>query len=76
MIKGVTIIDIVNSIDGVLAREADSVVKLLALNIASGWVRVTLAFVMLRATNLCIRGSRVKWRSVVHMEYSCTSAYE
>ena len=63
----------VTSIDGVLAREANSVIKLLATNIAlkwekplsevTGWVRVTLAFAIPRATNLCIRGSRVKWRS-------------
>ena len=52
MIKGVTIIDIVTSIDGVLSREANSVVKLLATKIALGWVRVTLAFAILRATNL------------------------
>ena len=60
----------VTSIDGVLAREANSVTKLLATKIAlkwekplsevTGWVRATLAFAILRATNLCIRGSRVK----------------
>ena len=33
-----------------------------------GWVRGTSAFAILRATNLCIRGSRVKWRSAVHMD--------
>eukprot|EP00731_Ephydatia_muelleri_P010942 Em0005g1528a len=52
--------------------------KLLATKIAlkwekplsevTGWVRATLAFAILRATNLCIRGSRVKWRSAVHMD--------
>ena len=28
-----------------------------------GWVRARMAFAILRATNLCLRGSRVKWRS-------------
>ena len=51
----------VTSIDGVLARDANSVMKLLATKIAlkwekplsevTGWVRVT---AILRATNLCI----------------------
>ena len=68
----------VTSIDGVLGREANSVMKLLATKIAlkwekplsevTGWVRARLAFAILRATNLCIRGSRVKWRSAVHMD--------
>ena len=68
----------VTSIDGVLAQEANSVIKLLATKIVlkwekplsevTGWVRATLAFAILRATNLCIRGSRVKWRSAVHMD--------
>ena len=79
----------VTSIDGVLAREANSVIKLLATRIAlkwekplsevTGWVRATLAFAILRATNLCIRGSRVKWRRAVHIDDGAglpTSAYE
>ena len=80
-------IPFVTSIDGVLAREANSVMKLLATKIAlkwenplsevTLWVRATLAFAILRATNLCIRGSRVKWRSVVHMDDGAgTSVYE
>ena len=69
-----------------LAREANSVMKLLAtkkalklekpLSEETGWVRVT---AILRATNLCIRGSRVKWRSAVHMDDGAglpTSAYD
>ena len=27
------------------------------------WIKVRLAFAMVRATNLCFRGSRVRWRS-------------
>ena len=79
-------IPFVTSIDGVLAREANSVIKLLAtlkwekpLSEVTGWVRATLAFAILRATNLCIRGCRVKWRSAVHMDDGAglpTSAYE
>ena len=77
------------TIDGVLALEANSVMKLLATKIAlkwekplsevTGWVRARLAFAVLRATNLCIRGSRVKWRSAIHMDDGAalpTSAYE
>ena len=33
-----------------------------------GWVRATISFSIVRATNLCLRGSRVKWRSGVGME--------
>ena len=46
----------------------------------TGWVMSTLAFVTLR--NLCIRGSRVKWRNAVHMDDKAgvaglpTSAYK
>ena len=68
----------VTSIDCVYAREANSIMKLLATKIplkwekplseVTGWVRVTLAFAILRATNLCIRGSRVKWRCAVHID--------
>ena len=77
------------SIDGVLACETNSVMKHLATKIAlkweiplsevTGWVRATLAFAILRATNLCIRGSRVKWRSAVYMDDGAglpTPAYE
>ena len=28
-----------------------------------GWVCARMAFAILRATNLCLRGSRVKWRN-------------
>jgi len=66
----------VTSIDGVLAREANSVihVKLLDIEVGkplsevTGWVRATLAFAILRATNMCIRGSKVKWRSAVDID--------
>ena len=29
----------------------------------SRWIRSRLSFAILRATNLCLRGSRTKWRS-------------
>ena len=76
----------VTSIDGVLAHEANSVMKLKIplklekpLSEVTGWVRVRLAFATQRATNLCIRGSRVKWRSAIHIDDGAglpTSAYE
>ena len=28
------------------------------------WLRARLAFALVRATNVCIRGSRIKWRSL------------
>ena len=33
-----------------------------------GYVRARLMFAILRATNLCIRGSRVKWRRRMEIE--------
>ena len=33
-------------------------------SIAMGWVRARLSFAILRATLLCVRGSRTKWRSL------------
>ena len=69
----------VTSIDIVLAREANSVMKLLATKIALKWEKPLSATAILRAKNLCIRGKRVKWRSAVHMDDGAglpTSAYE
>ena len=64
---------LVISVDGVLAREARYFVKRMAEKLSlkwskpysevMGWVRASLSFVVLRATNLCLRGSRRKWRS-------------
>ena len=61
------------SVDGVLGQEAECFVKLLAEKIATkwkrsypeiaGWIRSRLSFAILRVTNLCLRGSRTKWRS-------------
>ena len=49
------------------------------LSEVTGWVRATLAFAILRATNLCIRRKKCEWRSAVHMDDGAglpTSAYE
>ena len=32
--------------------------------VVMGWVRARLSFAILRATLLCVRGSRTKWRSL------------
>ena len=58
---------------GVLGHDAQHLMKCLCDQIAMkwekshsevmGWVRARMAFAILRATNLCLRGSRVKWRS-------------
>lgn len=64
------------SVDGMLGREATKFVQHLAdqlsykwnYNYSSliNWVRTRLSFAVIRATILCLRGSRTKWRSV-HM---------
>ena len=36
--------------------------------VVMGWVQTRMSFAILRATNMCIRGSRVKWRSGTGME--------
>ena len=58
--------------DGALGLEAKTFIHHLAEKIAViwhksitevlGYVRARMLFAVLRATNLCIRGSRVKWR--------------
>ena len=64
---------LVVSVDGDLGREAECFIQLLADKIAqiwkktyaevAGWIRARLSFAILRATNVCLRGSRTKWRS-------------
>ena len=61
------------SLDGVLGHDAQHLMKRLCDQIAMkwekshsevmGWVHARMAFAILRATNLCLGGSRVKWRS-------------
>ena len=66
------------SADGVLGREANFCIKHLAQKLAHKWeksnsevlrwMRARLSFAILRATNLCLRGSRTKWRSAFGMD--------
>ena len=66
---------LVVSVDGVLGQEANFFVKLLAQKLAHkwdkssreviGWMRARLSFTILRANNLCLRGSCTKWRSAI-----------
>ena len=66
------------SVDGLLHREAEHFLKRMAANLAHKWekpysqtcgyVRARLAFAIIRATSLCLRGSRVKWRSGLGMD--------
>ena len=61
--------------DGVLGHEARVFVNCLGDSIADMWkkshsevmgrVRAKMSFAILRATNLCLRGSRTKWRRVM-----------
>ena len=66
------------SVDGALGREALSFIKRLTEHISlrwsklystvMNWVRTRLLFATIRATNVCLRGSRVKWRSATAIE--------
>ena len=61
------------SVDGVVGCEANCVLKRVAevlsakwskpYSLVMNWVRASLSLSIYRATNLCLRGSRVKWRS-------------
>ena len=62
------------SVDGMLGKEAEVFIKRLGDGLANkwdksysnvvGWIRARLSFAILRATVLCLRGSRTKWRSI------------
>ena len=62
------------SVDGMLGTEANFFLRRLADQLSSkwekpyssvmGWVQARLSFTILRATMICVRGSRVKWRSL------------
>ena len=62
------------SVDGLVSPEAASFLKRLAYCLSARWdrsyadvifwIRARLAFAILRATVLCVRGSRMKWRSL------------
>ena len=66
------------STDGMLGREVNFLLKRLAQSISikwekplgqtTGWLHEKLSFAILRATNLCLCGSRTKWRSGVGMD--------
>ena len=61
------------SVDGALGREAALFLGRIAerLSVAwgrgygnvLGWLKARLGFTVFRATNICLRGSRVTWRS-------------
>ena len=62
------------SVNGVLGKEADYFLCQLADQLSIkwdepyssvvGWIRACFSFAILRATMICVRGSRVKWRSL------------
>ena len=66
------------SVDGYMGKEAKTVLSRVADKLASswgksyavvmGWVQARMSFAILRATNLCVRGSRTKWRSGIGMD--------
>ena len=65
---------LVTSVDGALAPQFSNFIKRLATGLSlkwhrdfSGvlnWVRTRLAFSILRAAHLCLRGTRSKWRAL------------
>ena len=62
------------SVDGYMGHEADMSLRRLAdilvvrwekrYSSVIEWLRAYMAFSVIRATNLCLRGSRTKWRGV------------
>ena len=66
------------SVDGYMGKEAKTVLSRVADKLASswgksyavvmGWVQARMSFAILKATNLCVRGSRTKWRSGIGMD--------
>ena len=62
------------SVDGYMGREADMALRRLSDTLVwkwekrysnvIDWVRAYMSFSIIRATNVCLRGSRMKWRSV------------
>ena len=62
------------TIEGLVGTEMKSFVQRLANRLSTiwdlhysltmNWVRTKLSFALLRATNLCVRGTRSKWRGV------------
>ena len=62
------------SVDGLAGSEANCFLKRMACRLSSrwdrsyaevlGWIRARLAFAIVRASVLCVRGSRTKWRSL------------
>eukprot|EP00923_Selenidium_pygospionis_P053640 GHVN01093213.1.p1 GENE.GHVN01093213.1~~GHVN01093213.1.p1 ORF type:complete len:137 (+),score=20.63 GHVN01093213.1:337-747(+) len=62
------------SVDGAFGAEANTFLSQIARKLVlkwemkysqvMRWVRTRMSFAVLRATNACVRGSRVRWRSV------------
>ncbi len=67
-------IPFVVSVDGYMGKEADMSLRRLAdvligkwekrYSSVIDWIRAYMSFAVIRATNLCLRGSRMKWRSI------------
>jgi hypothetical protein len=68
------------TVDGLLGDECKSFLKHLSdflstkwekpYHITYSWVKTKISFSLIRATNLCIRGSRFKWRGLNHEDSS------
>ena len=68
----------VTSVDGLLHWETEHFLKRMATCVASKWkksyaqtcgyIRARISFAIIRAASLCLKGSRVKWRSGLGFE--------
>ena len=72
------------SVDGLVGDEAACFLKHLGRSLSVTWehhygevirwLQARLVFALVRATNVCIRGSRAKWRGKLHPRVSCSKS--
>ena len=68
----------ITSVDGPLGYEANVIQKRIGNRLSlkwnksysevMSWIRARLSFLLIYATDLCLKGSRVKWRSGIGIE--------
>ena len=83
--KHISFTPFVFSVDGLIGTECPVFLKRLADRLAIkwyqpysqtiNWIRTRVSFVILRATNLCIRGTRCKWSSFQNQDGSYVHCY-
>ena len=83
--KHISFTPLVFSVDGLIGTECQVFLKRLAERLASkwdkpygqtiSWIRTRVSFAVLRATNLCIRGTRCKWSSFQYQDGGFVPSY-